>query len=107
MIVLLGIWKPSPICGARTHEHEKTSRRGALQVARVVAEDQAQPSGELRLAPTSFAPWTVSIFSKQNSNKAIFHYTSPRAGKRNLLMIGSHFPERSAGNMDRSMSPFP
>jgi len=40
--------------------------RGEPQVARVVAEDQVQPSGELQLAPTGFAPWIVSAFSKQD-----------------------------------------
>jgi hypothetical protein len=39
--------------------------RGDPQVARLVAENQVQPPGELRLAPTCSAPWTVSMSSKQ------------------------------------------
>jgi hypothetical protein len=40
-------------------------RRGNPQVARHVAEDQVQPSGELRLTHTGRDPWIVSSFSEK------------------------------------------
>ena len=55
----------SPWCaGCALTRMETGDCRGDPQVARSMAEDQVQPSGQQQLAPTSIAPQAVSASSK-------------------------------------------
>jgi hypothetical protein len=62
--VLRHFWGSPSSRGAGSTRMKIGICRGDPRLARVVAADQVQPPGELRLAATCFAPLTVSMFSE-------------------------------------------
>jgi hypothetical protein len=63
-------------------------RRGDPQVARVVAEDQVQPSGEQRLALTNRGSWTIAAFSEKGHSDFLMVHFCPiqLAGRRSVAL---------------------